>query len=150
MPFTPRKSEVDAVVGLLESEDFDSPAALARAIVKQVAVQLTERPWFAVAHRFTDGDQGINFGIFPGRPDAEKFRDRLDGETGVVMLHPPVLTEPEPAGVCRCGHAKELHQLGACAVILRAPRIESKPYTLSKEPRRKAWTCGCETYQEKR
>jgi hypothetical protein len=131
---SPRKNETDAVVAILEDPGYDGPGPMAKAIVKALATEFQQRPWYAVAHRFGKGDQGINLGPFPGRPDAERYRKAIaTGETVVVPLHPPVLAEADEAGVCRCGHAKELHQLGYCAVLNRRDRS----------------ACGCSGWEKK-
>jgi hypothetical protein len=122
MGISPRKAEVDAVVALLESDQFDTSTGMARQIVKQVADELSKRTTFGVAVGFAgDNHPGLAIGAFYSVRDANKTAKdareaglqarvaRLSG-TGSIRAAQALRQ------ACVCGHKTEMHVLGMCAV----------------------------------
>lgn len=131
MRLTPRKEEIQAVVRLLEADSYPSADALAKDIIKTVADELDMRDWFALTHRWHDGQHGINWGPFASSIDALRAAEYIgEGKFGAVKLYSPgVLVanakgRKNTAGYCRdprCGHAPFLHLMagsgrGACGL----------------------------------
>jgi hypothetical protein len=128
---TPRKPEIDAVVALLEADGYPSAEALAKDIIKTVADELDMRDWYALTHRWGDGQRGINWGPFASAIEALRAAEYIgEGQFGAVKLYSPgVLVanakgRKNTAGYCRheqCGHAPFLHLTagsgrGACGL----------------------------------
>ncbi|AKY03738.1 hypothetical protein AVT26_gp56 [Streptomyces phage Lannister] len=133
MRITPRAQEVNAVVEILESGEFDGPKDMAKALIKEVAQILAMRDGYALAHTWQDGTAGLNFGPFGTEGDAAKFGERLGGVGGtahVVKLASPEVLIANQDGkkgwtpfclVEGCGHAPFAHSMagtsrGACMV----------------------------------
>ncbi|QAY17737.1 hypothetical protein SEA_ASTEN_56 [Streptomyces phage Asten] len=133
MRITPRAQEVNAVVEVLESGEYDDAKSLAKALIKEVAQILAQRDGFALAHTWRDGTAGLNFGPFGTEGDAQKFGERLGGVGGtahVVKLSSPEVLIANQDGkkgwtpfclVEGCGHAPFTHSMagtsrGACMV----------------------------------
>ncbi|OKI45088.1 hypothetical protein [Micromonospora sp. CB01531] len=94
MRITPRKEEVAAVVAVLESDQYDSAQAMAKAVIKEVAELLDMRDWVALTHRFGDNGQlGLNWGPFGSAIEAQRLADKLalGGRFSVVRLGSPGL-----------------------------------------------------------
>jgi len=121
----PRKPEIDAVVALLEADGYPSAEALAKVIIKTVADELDMRDWYALTHRWRDGQRGINWGPFSSSIDALRAAEYIgEGQFGAVKLYSPgVLVanakgRKNTAGFCRhpaCGHAPFLHSMAGSA-----------------------------------
>jgi hypothetical protein len=119
---SPRKSEVDAVGALLESDQFDTSAGMAREIVKQVAGELSKRTTFGVAVGFAgDNHPGLAIGAFYSIRDANKTaKDAREAglQARVARLSGTGSIKAAQAlrQACVCGHKTELHVFGTCAV----------------------------------
>ncbi|MET9862005.1 hypothetical protein ABZY93_22360 [Streptomyces smyrnaeus] len=127
MRITPRAQEVNRVVEILESGDFDGPKDMAKALLKEMADILAMRDSFALAHTWVDGTKGLNYGPFGTEGDAKKFGERLGGVGRTAHVVPlsspealianqdgkkgwaPWCTDPE------CGHAPFAHSMAAAA-----------------------------------
>lgn len=119
MKLTPRKHEIDAVIALLESDSYASADALAKDIIKTVADELDMRDWYALTHRWRDGQRGINWGPFASPIEALRVAEYIgEGQFGTVKLYSPGVLlanakgRKNTAGYCRhkqCGHAPFLH-----------------------------------------
>lgn len=131
MRLTPRKEEIDRVKAILESDEYTSADQMARALIKEVADELDMRDWYALTHRWRDGQRGINWGPFASGIEALRVAEYIgEGQYGTVKLYSPgVLVanakgRKNTAGYCRhqqCGHAPFLHltagsRRGACGL----------------------------------
>ncbi|AOQ27033.1 hypothetical protein SEA_GODPOWER_58 [Streptomyces phage Godpower] len=133
MRITPRAQEVNAVLEIMESDEFEDGKSMAKALIKEVAQILAQRDSFALAHTWQDGTAGLNFGPFGTEGDATKFGERLGGVGGtahVVKLSSPEVLIANQDGkkgwtpfclVEGCGHAPFAHSMagtsrGACMV----------------------------------
>lgn len=116
MAITPRKHEIEAVTEILDSEAFDSPAAMGKAIISRVAQLLAERDGKEGVGMYLVVLQGCPFGPFYGAGDAERWaanaQTELALEGRVIRLWAPTTYDTDDeAGtpVCTCGHQKERH-----------------------------------------
>lgn len=131
MKYTPRKAEVEAVVSILESDEFDSPEHMAKAVLRAAAEQLQQRDWTALAHFWGSEPSGLNFGPFGSPSEAEAFAAKLaaGGEGRVVKLTSPagvtdLIDGKKGADFCadeQCSHAAFMHLMdgtsrGKCAL----------------------------------
>lgn len=117
MRLTPRGPEVKAIVELLESDDFDSAEALAKAVIKRTAELFEHRDWYAWVYRENPDAFYLPFGIFPSDSEAKKFAGKyvemLVGEHMILRLHSTGLLVEEmakhkrPSTACSTCH----HQL---------------------------------------
>jgi hypothetical protein len=108
----PRKNETDAVQAILESEDFDSAADMAKAVVRALADELLKRELHVIVPQH--GAQG--WGPYWTRTEAERAWRK---EIGAAEVGPAALLRvfpwaPPEAVVqstkpCSCGHAAEQH-----------------------------------------
>jgi hypothetical protein len=118
MRLTPRSEEVKAVIEILESDEYDSAQAMAKALIKEVAEILSMRDWWAVAHRFA-GDEtgGLNWGPYSSVTEAQKAYEKFigAGEARAVKVYSAGHLEAMAVGkkwkgFCEvCHHAKSLH-----------------------------------------
>ena len=108
----PRKPEIDAAVAVLESEDFETPADMARAIVKAVAGELARREHYAIVPQ----GAGFAYGTYWTTTEAERAWKRevgasFDGPAALLRVFP--WSPPEAAdttlATCVCGHQPENH-----------------------------------------
>jgi hypothetical protein len=125
--FTPRKQEYDAIVEILESPDFDSPQAMAKALLKEMVEILSMRDTFAGVHVWKDGTKGVNWGPFYSEADAEGYLKHLGGvggRLGLVKLYSPGALKANDIGKkgwspwCLdpdCGHAPFMHSMAGPA-----------------------------------
>lgn len=112
----PRRNEVTAVTDLLQSESFDSPEAMAKAIVKAVADELGKRKTFGVAAGFEERPL-LAYGPFYSEADAKRYATRLAAsglDTRVAGLLGPdaYVMDAEPtkkSNKCACGHLAHMH-----------------------------------------
>jgi hypothetical protein len=122
MSISPRKAEVDAVVTLLTSDDYDTSEAMAKDIIKQVAGDLSKRTTFGVAVGFAgDNHPGLAIGAFYSVRDANKTaKDAREAgmEARVARLSGTGSIRAAQAlkQVCVCGHKTEMHVMTTCAV----------------------------------
>jgi hypothetical protein len=118
---TPRGTEVKAVVALLESDQFDSADALAKAIIKEVADHFSHRDWYAWVYRENPEAFYLPFGIFSSDIEAKKFAGRyvsmLKGEHMILHLHSSadldarMATHKIPSKFCQnCNHSLVVHE----------------------------------------
>lgn len=112
MTFTPRKTEVEAVVDLLE-QDFETPQALAKAILKEAFDIVQQRGLYLVAAPFGDGTFTA-FGPYASATDAVKAASKSvypDSQTFPIFGEQLMLPlDPAPLEVCTCGHPKGTHE----------------------------------------
>ncbi|WP_327292484.1 hypothetical protein [Streptomyces sp. NBC_01198] len=120
MRITPRSEEIAAIVTILTSPGFDTPADMAKAILREAADIYGMRDTFALVHTWSDGTRGLNFGPFGAETEAKAFAGKLSiGGTGhLVKLYSPgvMLANAEGRkgwkGYCfhpECGHAPFTH-----------------------------------------
>lgn len=130
MRLSPRGPEVKAIVELLESDDFDSAEALAKAVIKRVGELLSDRDMYAWVYGMGDGFN-LAWGPFSSDSEAKKFAgqyaDMLKGLHMILPLgSPTALTERAtankvPSHFCTtCPHSLISHEHpkknGRCAV----------------------------------
>jgi hypothetical protein len=92
MRITPRREEVKAIVEILESDQYDSADAMAKALIKEVAELMDLRDWVALTHRFGEQDRvGINWGPFASDSEATKYAEKvgINGKFATVKLYSP-------------------------------------------------------------
>lgn len=117
MRLSTRKNEVDAVINLLESDEFDSAEALAKAIIVTVAEELSHRDNMqGVAAKFPNEDGFVlAVGPFYHKADIDSWCEEAQEaglETRVAPLSSPDCLKPAEAvksGFCECGHKQEQH-----------------------------------------
>jgi hypothetical protein len=126
MRLTPRKPEVEAVVQLLESQDYATADALAKDIIKTVADMLDMRDWVALGHRWHGGQSTIAWGPFSSEIEALRVAEYVGvgGRFATVKLYSPGVLignargRKNTAGFCRderCGHAPFTHSMATSA-----------------------------------
>ena len=119
---SPRKAEVDAVVALLESDQFDTSTGMARELIKQVAGDLSRRDTLGVALSFAGNPPGLALGPFYSKRDAEKCAQdareagmvaRINRLSGTGAMRPIAVLTSECG---TCGHRVEMHPKVECYV----------------------------------
>ena len=86
---TPRKDEWAPVVEMFESAEYDTPEALARAIVKHVAAQLLERDWYLTVVKVGESAAGDPLQVVYGLSATERQAENaLLGTVGQRMVLP--------------------------------------------------------------
>ena len=139
---TPRSNEVDAVLGILESEDYEDPKAMARAIVKALAEQFAQRDSFGVVNISPGFIYG--WGPFWTQRDAEKFGGALTA--GGMKPYRLTLAGPEKYQAAPQGRAGGLGEKCPCGHLALAHGSWSKG-TLTPGPGACAWKgCKCLEY----
>lgn len=88
MRVTPRGPEVKAIVALLESDDWDSDEALAKAVIKRTCELLSDRDMYAWVYGMGDGFN-LAWGPFASESEAKKFAGKyLEMLKGMHMILP--------------------------------------------------------------
>lgn len=71
MRLTPRKEEIQAVVEILESDQYDSAQAMAKALIKTVADALWMRDWYVLGSKLrADSEFVLPYGPFASEAEA--------------------------------------------------------------------------------
>lgn len=139
----PRKHEVEALVQLLESDEFTSADQMARKVLATAFELMAGRDWFVVASRLdSDGPAPVvTYGFFATESAAMKAIEKnslgLFGKTAILEVkslldRSDYLTAEEQArvdalGCAACDHSYEAHYW---------PRY----------PRDMCAVCGCRSY----
>lgn len=121
MRITPRGNEVKAVVSLMESDEYDTADAMAKAIIKRVAELFAEREWHAWVYRESPDAFYIPFGPFTSDTEAKRFAgrwvDALKGQHMILPLHSTAALTAQmaayksPSHYCaECNHSLVSHQ----------------------------------------
>jgi hypothetical protein len=112
----PRKNEVEAVLSILESDEYDDAVSMAKQIVKALGAELGRRETFAVTRGLASDDLRVAFGPYYSQGQALKVAGAARGiglVAHVVKVNPAdeaVPTDVESVGKrCKCSHPKELH-----------------------------------------
>jgi hypothetical protein len=125
MYLTPRKTEIDGVLEILRSEDYESDITMAFALIKRVAQLLSERDSYGV-HAYFEGEEsgGLAIGAFYDRRDAQKclqdlreagMKARIARLSGIGSVK---AAEALGGVFCECTHRKELHpKADRCKVL---------------------------------
>lgn len=79
MRLTPRGAEVKAIVNVLESDEFDSAEALAKAIIKTTADFLSDRDWYVWVYRESPEAPYLSYGPFTSDTEAMKYAGKHVG-----------------------------------------------------------------------
>jgi 2,4-dienoyl-CoA reductase-like NADH-dependent reductase (Old Yellow Enzyme family) len=116
MALTPRKNELDAVIGILESDEYETPAEMARAVVKAVGAELSKRDAFGVAIGLRTDSTRLAHGPYFTILEAKRVAKEAEAR-GLVSYIAPLLgaanalTEEVEAThkQCVCGHPQALH-----------------------------------------
>lgn len=152
MRITPRKTELAAVVELLESDEFDSANDLAKAIVRTVFSELMERDLWCLASRLVPGGAEpvtVLYGPFTSETEATRFAKaaEITGLNLALPMYSPAIAvrahderkaieDRITAGeypTCKCGHPDFTHQhngyggkcaTGGCGCARFADRTE--------------------------
>lgn len=139
----PRKHETDEIVALLDSDEFDSAAQMARKVMSTAFALMAERNWFVVGSRL-DGGPGTAitlYGFFATESAAMKAIDQnslgLFGEAAVF----------EVVGLSGRAEQLEKHEDALSKECVHCGHIEAA----HDWPRRRAQGCivahcGCRTY----
>lgn len=124
----PRESEVKAVIAVMESEEYDSPEAMARAIITTVAGELSHRTTQGVAAGFPGEPASLAAGPFYHKDDVSKFIEKAQ-EAGLWartarLSSPDCIKDSDAleAGFCECGHVKEIHVVKVSKGIAGPPK----------------------------
>lgn len=128
----PRASEVQAVVTLLESGDYETSQDLARAILGTVAGELAKRDTYGVAFGLKTDDLRIPTGPYYDLRDAKSAQKRFE-ECGLASFTAPLRSPVPPMRddsvktLCSvCGHADPLHDSRGCWVYVNRARCECR------------------------
>lgn len=92
MRLTPRKEEVNAVVEILESDQYDSAQAMAKALIKTVADALWMRDWYVLGSKFrTEDNFWLPYGPFASVSEAESVykKTAIGGAAKTVKVYSP-------------------------------------------------------------
>ena len=91
MKLTPRGNEVKAVVSLLESDEFETPEAMAKAIIKEIADLLSQRDFYAWVYRESPDAFYLPWGPFTSESEAKKFAAKyvmaMKGQHMILKLY---------------------------------------------------------------
>lgn len=121
MKVTPRATEVKAIVELLESTEFDSDTALAKAILKRTGELFAEREWHAWVYRESPDALYLTWGPFSSDNEAKRFAgkyvDMLKGQhmilpmSSTAELTARMATYKVPSHYCTtCTHSLISHE----------------------------------------
>lgn len=139
----PRADEVRQVVDLLESDEFDSPDAMAKELIKLCAGLLAERETYAV------GEGGIAWGFWHDARSAQKAAEQIGGQVAKVYPSGPLerrlaaFEVDSRRGFCpRCNHPWLAH-------IDRAYREGNRKTGPMREPGCCAAGCTCDYRAER-
>lgn len=144
-----RKPEVDAIVELLESDDFDSAEKMARKVISTAFGLMAERDWWVVASRLDGGGPVTLYGFFATEGAALKALAQnslaLFGEATVYPVRglSARTAEIERADArsddcSTCSHPRIAHEW---------PRPRSRGLTFPHCVAARAdGVCGCTTY----
>lgn len=129
---TPRKNEIDTVVAILESDSYDTPEAMSKALIKAVVAELEKRDTWVAGVGYPNEGPWMPVGPFWGKADAHKFSERAHTKGQVsqygILVGPSSLYEdvPDQAPDCTCGHHRSIHTTSwGCCVMLNG-REKSK------------------------
>jgi len=120
---SPRRDEVNAVVALLTSDDYDTSEAMAKDVVKLVADLLSKRDTLGVALNFAGNPPGLAIGPFYSKRDAEKtatdareagMEARINRLSGTGAIRPVAVLTAAFCGTCN--HRVEMHPNVECYV----------------------------------
>lgn len=73
---TPRKAEWEPIVDLLESEEYESAEALAKAVWKHTVDTVLERDWYLTVVKLGDTSHGpiqVAYGLAPTEASAKSI-----------------------------------------------------------------------------
>lgn len=121
MRLTPRGNEVKAVVAIMESDEYDSAEAMAKAVIKRIAELFAEREWAAWVYRENPEAFYLPYGPFSSATEAKRFAGRyvemLRGQHMILPLYSTsALTErmatyKVPSQFCdSCNHSLVSHE----------------------------------------
>lgn len=124
MSISPRANEVQAVVKIMESQDYDTAEQMAAAIVRAVAAELAKRDSLGVAAGFPGEGPVLAVGPFYDSRDVQKYVESAQEcglETRVRRLGSPLPIAPSEAPKSRCSacpHEPAFHGSWGCGVYL--------------------------------
>ena len=103
---SPRKTEIEAVAKILDSDEYADARAMSRAIVAAVAAALLERELYAVQAV----GEPIAWGPFWTPNEAERTWPKVShGKPGRIVIVKPWQDRGAEATGCKCGHQKAQH-----------------------------------------
>ena len=116
MAITPRKDEIAAVVAVLESDEHEDSASMAKALVRVVSELLQKRDAFGVAIGLPTDNLRLAHGPYFTVLEAKRVVKEANARGLVAFLAPllsadSALREEEEAmnKRCTCGHPVQLH-----------------------------------------
>ncbi|MDG4783287.1 hypothetical protein O7614_26875 [Micromonospora sp. WMMD961] len=92
MRITPRKDEVQRLVSILTSDDYDNPEQMAKALLKESADILWMRDWYALGSKLSeDSPHWLPFGPFASESEALQTFKKVGfgGAARTVKLYSP-------------------------------------------------------------
>lgn len=119
---SPRSNEVQAVIEVLESEEYESPEAMAKAVIKVLTAELAKRDTLGVAGGFPGEGPVLAVGPFYSTKDVEKYVQSAQEcglETRIRRLGSPLPIEPSKpakAPCSGCEHEPVFHGSWGCGV----------------------------------
>ena len=121
MGITPRKDEVEGVVSLLESDEFDDAGEMAKAIIKLVADVLSQRTTHGVAVGMPGCKPALAVGPFYTVRDARKCvsdaqEAGMEARTHRLSGAGSIRAAQALRAVCVCGHRTESHVWTTCTI----------------------------------
>lgn len=131
---TPRKDEVRRVMEVLESTEFDSGEAMAKAVIKEVHSIFEEREWTALlwkAPGVSENTLSLAWGPFTSETEAVRFAKRLDAgglaralplsSVGMMEAHIATTATGKAKNCPNCDHPVGTHMheraIGRCMVV---------------------------------
>ena len=121
MGITPRKDEVEGVVSLLESDEFDDAGEMAKAIIKLVADVLSQRTTHGVAVGMPGCKPALAIGPLYTIRDAQRvakdaqqcgLEARIRRLSGTASIKAALVLRT----LCTCGHRTESHVWTTCTI----------------------------------
>lgn len=131
-------------MALMESDQYETPEQLAKALVVTIATELSHRTATGVAAGFPGEPASMAVGPFYHKDDVSNFIEKAQ-ECGLWartarLSSPDSIREADAleAGFCECGHQKEQHVVKVKKGVASAPmecgitECECRNYTKRK------------------
>lgn len=116
MSISPRKNEIDAAITVLQSEEYETPEQMARALVKSISAELSKRDAFGVGIGLRTDNLRLAHGPYYTQLEAKRVVREAEARGLVAFIAPLLgasnaLREEEEAmnKRCVCGHPPQLH-----------------------------------------
>ena len=150
---SPRKDEIQAVVSILESDEHESPEAMAGAIVRRLGQLFEERDAYGVGIGLPTDDVELAHGPFYNIGDAKRVVNEARARGLRAFIAPlfgparALLDEEEAlAQRCVCGHPRELHGISMTTFSGKPKPMTSLGCCVYNRSTRQK--CDCTTYEK--